>query len=62
MIMYQSLLIVLVSLPFCVLENLGLKKYTCKCNCSLSTQIFEETEVLLQGSDFIMSETQQLIC
>ena len=37
MTMYQSLLVVLMSLPFCVL--------------GLSTQIFDElTEVLLQGS------------
>ena len=49
MTMYQSLLMVLRSLPFCVLESWGLKK--CKPDCSLSTQIFDElTEVLLQGS------------
>ena len=46
MTMYQSLLMALESLPFCVLES-------CKCkpDCSLSTQIFDVlTEVLLPGS------------
>ena len=47
MTMYQSLLMAPVSLPFCVLKNWTLRS---KCNCSLSTQIFDETEVLLQGS------------
>ena len=48
MTMYQSLLMVLMSLPFRVL--------------GLSTQIFDElTEVHLQGYDFLMSESQQLI-
>ena len=35
MTMYQSLLMALVSLPFCVLKNWGLKK----CHCSLSTPV-----------------------
>ena len=42
MTLYQSLLMALVSLPFCVLKIWGLKKYMymymCKCNCSLSAQ------------------------
>ena len=45
MTMYQSLLMALVSLPFCVLERSKFKP-----DCSLSTQILDElTEVLLQS-------------
>ena len=44
MTMYQSLLMALVSVPFCVLENWGLNK----CICSLAK--CTETEVLLQCS------------
>ena len=54
MTMYQALLTALVSLPFCVLESWGLKKYMYKCkpDRSLSTQISDElTEVLFQGSE-----------
>ena len=44
---YQSLQIALVSLPFCVLKT---QPRGSKCNCSQSTQICDETEVVLQVS------------
>ena len=48
MTMYQSLLIALVSLPFCT-QKLGPEEVSV--TASLSTQIFDEIEVLLQGSE-----------
>ena len=55
MYMYQSLLMALVSLPFSVLENWGLKKY----NCSLSAQKLSYWSALskLLNDNILMSET-----